>query len=82
MESTKWSLPTAGRNHTRDERSLLFVTPTPFLPRQSQLRLQSAYESFSNIILRHRTFQSLGYQCSDVKITFHTSVIFGFDLEI
>jgi len=44
----------------KDDRSLLFLTPTPLLLRQIQLRLQSDSENFSNIILQLRNFQSLG----------------------
>jgi len=36
----------------RDGRSLLFLTPTLLLLQQIQLRLQSYFEKFSNIILR------------------------------
>jgi len=61
----------------RDERSLLFLTP--LLLRQIQLRLQFDSENFSNIILQLHSDSKIFKVWeinSDVKITFHPSVIF------
>jgi len=48
------------RQHIRDERSILFLTPTNSTPTS----------------VRFRTFQTLRNQCSDVKIKFYTRDVF------
>jgi len=66
---------------TRDGRSLLFLTLTPLLLRKIQLRLQSAPKIFL-ILYSDSLIFKVWETNSDVKITFHPSVIFGFDFII
>jgi len=65
----------------RDGQNLLFLTPTPLLLREIQLQLQSDSKNFLISYSDDEIFKVCETN-SDVKITFHPSIIFGFDFII